>query len=79
MFSGLDPDDAPDVGRAREIDHPHSRVCDKGSNDVTGIGQVGASSLGFITTVLPTASGMAMDRMPSTSGAFHGDSAPTTP
>ena len=40
---------------------------------------VGASSLGFITTVLPTASGMAMDRMPRTSGAFHGEIAPTTP
>jgi hypothetical protein len=32
-----------------------------------------------ITTVLPTASGMAMDRMPSTSGAFHGEIVPTTP
>jgi hypothetical protein len=40
---------------------------------------IGASSLGFITTVLPTASGMAMDRMPRTSGAFHGEIAPTTP
>ena len=39
----------------------------------------GASSLGFITTVLPTASGRAMDRMPRTSGAFHGEIAPTTP
>ena len=40
---------------------------------------IGASSLGFITTVLPTASGIAMDRMPRTSGAFHGEIAPTTP
>ena len=40
---------------------------------------IGASSLGFITTVLPTASGMAMDRMPRISGAFHGEIAATTP
>ena len=40
---------------------------------------IGASSLGFITTVLPTASGMAIDRIPRTSGAFHGEIAPTTP
>src|SRR5258708_451673 len=40
MLSGLDPDDAPDVGRAREVDHPHSRVGDEGSAHVAGIGQV---------------------------------------
>jgi hypothetical protein len=40
---------------------------------------IGASSLGFITTVLPTASAMAMDWIPRTSGAFHGEIAPTTP
>ena len=40
---------------------------------------MGASSLGLITTVLPTANGMAIGRMPRTSGAFHGEIAPTTP
>src|SRR6202012_832056 len=105
MLGGLDPDDAPDVGRAGEVHHPHARVGDQGSDHIAGVAQVvgddvedpagspasistsassspqviGASSLGFITTVLPTASGMAMDCVPRTSGAFHGEIAPTTP
>jgi len=40
MLGGLDPDDAPDIGRAREVHHPHSRVGDEGSDHVTGVGQV---------------------------------------
>ena len=40
VVGGLDPDDAPDVGRAREVHHPHSRVGDQGGDHVAGIGQV---------------------------------------
>ena len=39
----------------------------------------GASSLGFMTTVLPTARGTAIERMPRMKGAFHGEMAATTP
>jgi hypothetical protein len=41
--------------------------------------EIGASSLGFITTVFPTASGIAMARMPRMNGAFHGEIAARTP
>lgn len=41
--------------------------------------ETGASSLGFITTVLPIARGMAMERMPRMKGAFHGEIAAMTP
>lgn len=58
---------------------PSGSPASRSSSPMRSPADIGATSLGLSTTVLPAASAATTERVPRMTGAFHGENAATTP